>query len=210
MWSWIGENHGAVSAVAGCLTLVVWLLYFQLLYLEFRRAQRAKILISIAGGAQVDAQCILANMSREPIYIEAVAVSLLQKDGVTVRSLTDLRLDERRADLRSSAMQGPLASGEMISLGSFRDLLTRTDCNLTPQAELRFLLTAIAVYAGEDRLVAAERAFVLRDEQLLALSPAARQLRSRHDRARLNRLLRDSAVMDRLGTGGQSPTRYSA
>lgn len=195
MWSWISENHGAVSAVASCLTLVVWLLYFQLLYLGFRNTQRASILISIAGGPQLAAECILANLSREPIYVEAVAISIQGEGGANVRSLSDLQMDVRRTDVRSGAMQGPLGSGEMIMLGSFRDLLLRADCEQT--GDVRFTLTAIGIYSGGDRLVAAEREFLLTDGCLRSTSLEARQLRSWHERKRMKQLLRRSAVIDR-------------
>lgn len=64
MWSWLAENHGAVSAVASCLTLVVWLLYFQLLYLGFRQTQRANILITVAGGPSVVTSRLLPRRFR--------------------------------------------------------------------------------------------------------------------------------------------------
>lgn len=195
MWAWISENHGAISAIASCLTLVVWLLYFQLLYLGFRNTQRASILISIAGGPQLAAECILANLSREPIYVEAVAISVHGEGGPSVRSLSDLQMDATRSDVRSSVMQGPLGSGEMIMLGSFRDLLLRADCE--PAGAIRFTLTAIGTYSGGDRLVAAEREFLLSDGVLRSTSLEAHQLRSWRDRRRMRQLLRRSAVIDR-------------
>jgi hypothetical protein len=200
MWSWFGENHGAVSAIASCLTLVVWVLYFQLLYLGFRQTQRANIQISVAGGPVIDAECILANMSRQPIYVEAVAIAVTRNDGTVVQSLSDLQMDTTSDDLRSRAMQGPLASGEMIALGPFRKLLARAGCT-EDDREISFSLTAIALYAGEDRLVAAQRDFLLRDNRLLSKSASARQLRSWRDRLLLDRLLQGSAVIDR----GASP-----
>lgn len=196
MWSWLGENHGAVSAIASCLTLVVWLLYFQLLYLGFRQTQRANILITVAGGPVIDAECILANMSRQPIYVEAVAIAVTRSDGTIVQSLSDLQMDTSGNDLRSSAMQGPLASGEMIALGSFRKLLARAGCT-DQDREISFSLTAIALYAGEDRLVAAERDFLVRNDSLLSKTASARQLRSRRDSLRLDGLLQRSTVIDR-------------
>lgn len=195
MWSWLSENHGAVSALASCMTLVVWLLYFQLLYLGFRNTQRASILISIAGGPQLAAECILANLSREPVYVEAVAISVVGEDGTNVRSLSDLQMDATRSDVRSGAMQGPLGSSEMILLGTFRDLLLRAECEQSD--DIRFTLTAIATYSGGDRLVGAEREFLLRGDRLRSTSLEARQLRSWRDRKRLRHLLRRSAVIDR-------------
>lgn len=195
MWTWLSDNHGAVSALASSLMLVVWLAYFQLLYLGFRNTQRASILISIAGGPQPTAECILANLSREPIYVEAVALSVEGEGGASVRSLSDLQMDATRTDVRSGAMQGPLGSGEMIMLGSFRDLLLRANCEQS--GCVRFTLTAIGTYSGGDRLVAAEREFLLTDGILRSTSLGARQLRSRRDRRRMRRLLRRSAVIDR-------------
>lgn len=200
LWAWLGENSGAVSAVASCLTLIVWLGYFQLLYLGFSRAQRASILISVAGGPRLDAECILANMSLQPIYIEAVTISMPGERGDTVHLLSDLRIDANRSDLRSSALQGSLSSGEMISLGPFRSLLERAG-RPAPEGEARFSLMAVGVYAGADRLIAAERFFIQRGEELHARSVGSCQLRSWRDRRRLRRLRRDSLVM----TGDAAP-----
>lgn len=206
MWSWLAENHGAVGAVASCLTLVVWLLYFQLLYLGFRQTQRANILITVAGGPSVDAECILANMSRQPIFVEAVAVTVTRRDGTIAQSLSDLQMDDSHNDLRSRAMQGPLASGEMIPLGRFRALLARAGCT-EDDRDIRFSLTAVALYAGEDRLVAAERDFLLRDDQLLSTSASARQLRSWRDRRRLEDLIQESAIIHRTELQQQAGMR---
>ncbi|MCC4243604.1 hypothetical protein [Stappia indica] len=112
-----------------------------------------------------------------------------------MRSLSDLQMDATRSDVRSGAMQGPLGSSEMILLGTFRDLLLRAECEQSD--DIRFTLTAIATYSGGDRLVGAEREFLLRGDRLRSTSLEARQLRSWRDRKRLRHLLRRSAVIDR-------------
>ena len=78
LWSWLRENHGAVSALASLATLVVWTLYFQMLLMNYRRTLRPKILINRGAGHRLQAHCLIANMSAEPIYIEAVLLDNIQ------------------------------------------------------------------------------------------------------------------------------------
>lgn len=201
MWDWLSENHGPVNAVTGVLTLAVWLLYFQLLYIRYRRSLRPKILITRGGGPHIDAECIVTNMSAEPIYLDSLVLSFHDGLGDTVCSLSDLARDESRSDLRGSTMQGSLGSGEMIGLGSFRHLLQRVGWPgaADGSGELSFSVTVVAIYTAEDRFVAAERPFTVCGDALDAPTISARQIRSRSDRARLEDLIRAT------GGGGTVP-----
>ncbi|WP_367715025.1 hypothetical protein AB2N04_13975 [Nitratireductor sp. GISD-1A_MAKvit] len=113
MWNWLEEYHGSVSALASVLTLVIWTLYFQILLSSYRRTLRAKILINRGAGQHLDAHCLIANMSAEPIYIEAVLVDVGLGGGEEGAmqwqrcSLSDLDLDvQDRSDPRPQWFQG--------------------------------------------------------------------------------------------------------
>lgn len=212
MWNWLTQNHGAVTALTSCLTLVVWLLYFQLLYTNYRRSVRPKILITLGGGPHVDAECIITNMSTEPIYLDSLVLSLHDGHGDIVCSLSDLTKDETRHDLRGMTMQGSLASGEMISLGSYRHLLRRAGHDPEGQGSetFEFSITAIAIYTAEDNLVAAERRFTRDGTRLRAHAMSASQIRSRRDRARLEGLVRSASHHDGPRADGSSGTSHGS
>lgn len=201
MWEWVKENSGALGAIASVLTLLVWGLYFQLLYNNYRRLRRAKILINRGAGETLDAQCIVANMSAEAIYLEAVLVSFGpddEREESTVCSLSDLDTNTPPGtDPRRDWLQGPLQSGELLDIGTYRSLMEKAEAGgaaITPEGgRMVFSLTVtiVATYMSEDGLVAAERTFDV-DRRATRLAPrsfSARQIRSRRDRRAIERLM---------------------
>jgi hypothetical protein len=204
MWQWLLDNHGAVGAVASILTLFVWALYFQLLYNNYRRLRRPKILINRGAGQTAQARCIVANMSAEAIYVEAVLVSFDpdQSGGEpTVCSLSDLDTSApMENDPRRSWLQGPLQSGELIDIGSYQSLIDKAAAGNETEAAQHgrppvhaLGVTVVATYLSEDRLVAAERVFDLEpcgpSVRLRPRTFTARQIRSHADRASIEKLM---------------------
>ena len=207
MWSWIDEHSATIGVVVQILMLVVWVLYFQLFLGSLRHRLRPKILINRGGGRSLNASCIVANMSAEPIYVEAVIVSLgIAKSAsqYTVScSLSDLDLDLRAqdgGDRRSSWYQGPLESADYLNIGSFKGLIGRAcDCRTEgsqkkaqPVDVQRLKLTVLASYTAGKRIVAAEKEFELDSEDpniIHARSLSTHQIFSPRKRKRLVNLL---------------------
>ncbi len=204
MWQWLLDNNGAVSAVASILTLFVWGLYFQLLYNNYRRLRRPKILINRGAGQTAQARCIVANMSAEAIYVEAVLISFdpdQSSDRPTICSLSDLDTTApTENDPRRSWLQGPLQSGELIDIGSYQSLIDKavagneTETTRHGRPPVHSLgVTVVASYLSEDRLVAAERVFDLEpcgpSVRLCPRSFSARQIRSHADRTSIEKLM---------------------
>jgi hypothetical protein len=206
MWEWLENNNGAVSALASILTLLVWTLYFQLLYNNYRRLRRPRILINRGAGQTAEARCIVANMSAEAIYIEAVLISFGDEsdaDQPTVCSLSELDTTSSQDDVdpRRAWLQGPLQSGELIDIGSYQSLMDKAadgtggagedGAGRTEAATLT--VTVVATYLSEDGLVAAERVFDLdrdvRPTRLKPRSTSARQIRSASARRSIERLM---------------------
>lgn len=187
-WQWLSENHGSVNALAGLMTLLVWLFYFQLLLSGYRHRLRPKILITRGGARTIGARCIITNMSVEAIYLEAIMVSVRDGERQYISSLSELEAEQTtKSDPRQLYLQGPLASGEMIDIGSYAELLKRaTNGKEQPSA---FTLTVIATYTSEETLVAAERDFTISGSSLNSDAIVARQIRSRWQRMRLMRLI---------------------
>ncbi|MFP1631836.1 hypothetical protein ACLB6G_08875 [Zhengella sp. ZM62] len=211
MWNWLQDNHGAVSAIASIATLVVWTLYFQLLLSNFRHRIRPKILINQGAGDSLQAHCLIANMSAEPIYIEAVITDIGYRSGdeTTYRrsrcSLSDLDVEvSDQVDRRPQWMQGPLGSSEFIDIGSYGQLIDRTtDKGHIVKTVDELTVTIVATYTARDTPVAARRSFDLRHTQRgVHLEPrtyTAEQIRSR---AALRSI---GAYMQRKPQGRQEP-----
>jgi hypothetical protein len=202
MWSWLQDNHGAISAIASVLTLAIWTLYFQLLLSSYHHRRRPKILISLVAGHRPSAHCLVTNMSAEPIYVEAIFTEIGKRGPgeprrIERRSLSDLDIRTvKDGDRRPQWFQGPLNSGEMIDIGSFGDLVKMTSDGGDFDGDMNeIILTVAATYTAEDTLVAARRVFDIgrRDGELLLRprSPSAEQVRSRSARRKIEDALRE-------------------
>lgn len=193
MWSWLQERGQAISAIASMSMLVIWVLYFQLLLRQYRHRVRPMILINRDAGDTLDARCIVANMSAEPVYVEQILVARGAGGSVPARSI--ISTGARHADKASTAQdvrkQGPLKSGETVDVGSYRDLLQpAAKASQQDGAGSRaFTIIVVATYTAEDRLVAAERTFDVSGSRLRPRTYAARQIRSGRQRRRLERLI---------------------
>lgn len=203
MWVWLQTNADVISALAAVATLGIWALYLQLIYGSLRRSRRSKILINRGAGQSVDARCIVSNMGAEPIYLEAVRLTLGWRGQEATCSLSDLDVTlSQDTDPRPQWMQGPVASSEMIDLGTFRSLADRAfDASLRQlegatdhdarKAELTVLI--VASVTSEERVVAARRSFrVAYDGQRLKVHPRSlrtSQIRSGQERAQVEELL---------------------
>lgn len=206
MWEWLKDNNGAVSALASILTLIVWTLYFQLLYNNYRRLRRPRILINRGAGETAEARCIVANMSAEAIYIEAVLLSFggdNEDDAPAVCSLGELdtTTSQDGDDPRRAWLQGPLQSGELIDIGSYQSLMDRAAGGTDGAGEdeagraqaAKLTVTVVASYLSEDGVVAAERVFDLdrgtRPTRLKPRTTTARQIRSASARRSIERVM---------------------
>lgn len=169
---WITDNAEAISAIASVLTLFVWVFYAQLLYANYSRQRRARIIINRGSGKHIDSLCLVSNMSAESIYVQHI-VAVLEYSG------RELQLDISDFQQASgegpeySTHQGPLGSGDYLHVGSFNNLLQRVadafDIEMSgfhPKNGLRFdaiEIRLIAVYGPEDSPIGARRRFLLRD-----------------------------------------------
>lgn len=184
IWTWLGENNAAINAVFSGLTLLVWILYFQLLLNTYRYRLRPRILINRAAKA-MEAHCVVTNMSVEKIYLESVLVTLELEDYAMTCGLSDIITDGNgRQNMR---YQGPLASGEMLDIGSFRSIIEHgVKVSVAGGLEIEMkdvksaLITTVATYTAEERVIGAERRFILSedDRTISSRQYSARQILS--------------------------------
>ncbi|WP_265516499.1 hypothetical protein [Nitratireductor luteus] len=195
MWEFIKDNHGAISAVTAVLTMMIWVLYFQLLLNSYRHRIRPKININRGGGRSSNSRCVITNMSAEAVYVDAVILTFKGGEKQRICSLSDLDVSPSAdKDLRQQLLQGPLASGEFIDIGSFDELIEHAGEGDTIASDTKSIeVMVVGTYTADDGLIAAERRYELsrRDGQRL-LQPVAfstRQVRSRWERRKIEQLM---------------------
>lgn len=193
MLNWISQHHDLLSLVISFGTLLIWLIYAQLLYLGFRRQRRPRLIINRGKKKDINALCIISNMSVESIFIEYIIATLDTSRGQIVMDVTDFEqqysddddLDNNEEENRKArrvlndsrvnenTRQGPLGSGDFLHIGTFYDLIVRMTRdegiemgNHRPKGGLtldRLTIRLVGIYGPEDMPIGAERSFDLED-----------------------------------------------
>lgn len=192
MFDWLFEHGDDVSVLTDIGTLIVWLVYAQLLYFSFRRQRRPRLLINRGRKKDIDALCIISNMSAEPVFIQHIIAELETSRGIVRVDVTDRTesysgADEERDEgvsypasdpsplVRDGSHQGPLASGNFVHIDSFGALTRRLAYEggfemegYSPLQDVVFrslTIRLICVYGSEDLPIGAERCFEFIDQQ---------------------------------------------
>lgn len=201
MFEWIQDNSDVLNTLANFGMLGIWVAYLQLFLQSYRRQRRAHILINRGAGRDLDARCLIGNMSSGAVYVETIVARLFDLDDVVSCAVTDVvRRDEDPLpdDPRAETRQGPLSAGGYVDIGSFRSILDQValeaEGGAATPADRSFELEVlvIAAYASENRCVGARRRFqVQKEESGFLLKPCTagtEQVRGRHERLRLETL----------------------
>lgn len=183
---WLSEHSKAITAITSILTLLVWFFYAQILYRNFARTRRPRIIINRGHGNDLASLCLISNMSSEPIFLEHIIVTLHTSKGSLTNDMIDFEADHRqdRADSEDSSeaeseerrqgmqsSQGPMLSGSYSHAGTFETILKRL-CSVhgvklernrpTDDTVFHFLdIRVVAIYGSEDHPIGAERRFRL-------------------------------------------------
>lgn len=201
MPDWISQNIEVLSLLVSLGMLAVWIIYLQVFLFSYRRQTRSKIVINRGAGIDLEARCLVSNMSSDAIYIESILASVeAQEDSwrCTVTDIEGHRDGELPSDPKALTHQGPLPSGGYMDIGSYRELLERAvDGRGRLEAVLEQMtgpviaqIQVVADYASEDLLVGARRRFQLEAQgQRWLLNPqdgGTEQIRSRRERRRIS------------------------
>ncbi|SHF35521.1 hypothetical protein SAMN02745148_02403 [Modicisalibacter ilicicola DSM 19980] len=196
MLEWISQNSKVLSFFTNLGILIIWLAYAQLLYMGFRRQRRPRLIINRGKKKDIEALCIISNMSAEAIFIEYIIADLETSEGTITMDVTDFDQEYTEGDenrkrdtspglggVRENTRQGPLESGDFLHIGTFAELIKRLarDEGIEmeghrPTGDLRFqrlTIRLIGVYGPEDMPIGAERSFDLFDnDNFCSLTPA--------------------------------------
>lgn len=171
---WLKTHADVLNVTANFLILLVWLFYAQLLYLNFKRQRRPRLLINRGGSKDKDknALCLISNMSSEAIYTTHIIAALYTEAAEFTCDVTEYEAPGeigQDVSLSDSTRQGPLSSGGFSHIGTFNNIIRRV-ANAHgiemrgdhPAADTRFLkleIRIVAVYGSEDTPVGAYRSF---------------------------------------------------
>ncbi len=138
MMDWVQNNAAGLNVLLNVAMLLVWGAYLQLIWMSFQRANRAVLHISRAAEDGRDARCIVSNMGSDAVYILAMQVRLTCGNRQMAASVTDKveRTPVDSEDFRDQTLQGPLAGGEAVDVGSFRTIIQRAEHKLGAGVEL--------------------------------------------------------------------------
>ncbi|MBY6207011.1 MULTISPECIES: hypothetical protein [Halomonas] len=176
MFDWISAHKDILQTLASVGSFLIWLIYAQLLYFGFRRQRRPRLIINRGKRKNLDALCVISNMSAEPIYLQHIMMTLETSKGDWTLDVSDHEADleddhsdqERTPDGRCTH-QGPLDSGGFVHIGSFNALKQRiidiaglddkegTKGDLVLKA---MCVRVIGTYCSENLPIGAERRFV--------------------------------------------------
>ncbi|BES73650.1 hypothetical protein RE428_46680 [Marinobacter nanhaiticus D15-8W] len=212
MFEWISQHSSTLQVFTSLGTLFIWLFYAQLLYSNYKRDTRPRVLINKGvGGDDLDSPCLICNMSKEPIFLQCLVVELETSEGVFYAPATDsdegLDKEENRSSLGDRTRQGPLHGGSCIEVKNFRQLINRAAAagnlsvgsGLPQDRDVEFLtlrLTVISIYGPEDHPFGAARSFSLdwtnedRDElKIQPMSLDTERLTSKKDKEQVSKWL---------------------
>lgn len=197
IWQFITTNSGGISVVTNVMMLAIWVLYFQLLLHTYRHGMRPKILINRAAGYTLDARCVITNMSSEKIHLESVLLVLRSDKEEQTFVLTEHADNEAEEMPPQVWFQGPLGSGELIDIGTYRSLIDRalgpnSSDHPLREPRLRSLkIAVVATYTAEDQIIGAERSFDIKgdDRRMAPRAYSAEQIRSGRRRAEIERFM---------------------
>ncbi len=154
---------------------LIWVIYLQLVLVQYRRANRPFLLIHHAHENDPGALCLFVNMSKEPVHLQCVKAFFHTETGTTERFVTDYdRITPEDQNVLSRLRQGPIQPGGYIVLGSFASILSEKKPSNEadqatqagdPLADVQSFELCIAVTHGPSKyLIGARRRFYVEND----------------------------------------------
>lgn len=205
---WLSQYSASITALTSIATLFVWVFYAQILYRNFARTRRPRIIINRGHGNGTSAYCLISNMSSEPIFVQEILTTLGTHSGEFVEDMIDC---EVKPDVEANdgnqmwSRQGPMSSGGFHHLDTFENIIERICRANGLQLRSRdheegvvpeFLdIRVIAIYGSEDQPIGARRRFSLHPDShgqclLIPTSLDTKRYANRYRRWRVRRWMK--------------------
>ncbi len=199
--------------ISTAVMAVVWVIYFQLFFLQYRRNSRPYLVFHHAQNDNPDALCLLVNMGELPVHVQTVqAVTYYRNGDSTLYTVTDYnRINVEHQNVQQSLRQGPLLSGGYIVLGSFRDMLIGDEAESYNLNEIEGLELRVAVIHGPSRFpIGARRSFLIEQEPTTRIQPTnihTEQLNRRRDQDAVRKWIESDLKPSRTGRSESDSSR---
>ncbi len=208
MLDWITANSDLINVFANLGMLGIWAFYLQMLYSSYSRDRRPRLLITRGLRSNLEARCLVTNMSRDTIFIRSIIVVLETGAGEVRYPVTEIEEIENTGDsgnIKQQTRQGPIESGAMRDLGSFSAIVTHVLDYKGPndppgphndwEGLNGLTIYVIGVYGPDEVSIGAKRSYdISRNDDGLKLNPRtidAVQIRSRKERREIDQMLHE-------------------
>lgn len=167
MWEILRQNAPILSAFASIGSFGIWFVYAVLFYKGFKRQRSAHLYVHAAGDGGPGTECLVINLSPEPVHV-LCSIAARGEEVVQIQSAEDERIP-----LQSRVKQGPLKTGECLSLGGFEEIVKALDDlsgSKCDQPEQHLEIRVAAIHGASDRPIGAVRGFYY-DTQRCEVTP---------------------------------------
>lgn len=197
-----------LAPISTAIMAVIWVIYFQLFLLQYRRNSRPYLVFHHAQNDNPDAICLLVNMGEQPVHVQTVQAVVHLKNGKSlISAVTDYqRINPEQQNIQQSIRQGPVLSGGYIVLGTFRNiLLGENDDSFDNRRleDIEELVLRVAVIHGPSGFpVGARRSFQIEHRPKTRIQPAnihTEQLARRRDKAIVRQWIENDLNPSRTG-----------
>lgn len=167
-----------IAPISSAVIAVVWVIYFQLFFVQYRRNNRPYLVIHHAQNDNPGALCLLVNMSKEPVHVQCVQACIRTKHHEQ-EVFTVTRYDRVNADdtnIQQSLRQGPVQPGGYLVLGTFRDIILgqrseEEDAGQLLENATELELRAAVIHGPSQYPVGARRRFYLHHNKRTRIYP---------------------------------------
>tara|TARA_R110000787_G_scaffold251543_1_gene357037 strand:- start:508 stop:1143 length:636 start_codon:yes stop_codon:yes gene_type:complete len=156
-----------IAPISSAVMALIWVIYLQLLFVQYRRSNRPYLIFHHAQNENPDALCLLVNMGERAIHIQCVqAVVTMQSGEIYELGVTQYkRVNVMEQNVQQTLRQGPLLNGGYLVLGTFRDIIENAEGETIVLEQVETLgLRAAAIHAPSKHPVGARRGFKLKHD----------------------------------------------
>ena len=199
-----------IMPLSSAIMALVWVVYFQLFFIQYKRNSRPYLVIHHAQNESPDALCLLVNMGEEPVHVQCVQALIQSQSGeeelVTVTRYERVNADDQ--NIRDSLRQGPIQPGGFLVLGTFRNIILghrseESDAGKLLQNVRSLELRAAVIHGPSKFPVGVRRRFYLRHHGTTSIYPQnihSEQLVRRKDRQEIFRWIESELNPQNIGS----------